>query len=423
MKFKRNLFLLFLLSNLNILGQSSADSFEETYQQINRKNFFEARDAYALKKTDLSISHRQLIEILLSNAFNRPEESNGIITQFIQNKPQLPDSLYLKLYQTKVDNSIKLFEYQQAKYGLENILSTYKPLLSETEIADIQNSLKIWTILENVPKQQVFITDSSHIKLQKDKAGLDNLTLLHQKDSIDFIFDTGANISTITKSTAVKLDMNIFPTKIEVGTMTGGKVKAQLAVSPQLNLGNLEIRNAVFLVLEDKDLYFQQIDYQINGILGFPIINALDEIQITRDGYFIIPKEQTQLGQDSNLALDGLTPLIFIDGMHFTFDTGANQTVLYRSYYLKHEKKIEKNYPLTKVGFAGAGGKKEFDGFLINWNFEIFNREVHLKNIPLVIEKIKEEENVYGNVGQDVIGKFNKMTINFEHMFVKFDSF
>lgn len=36
-------------------------------------------------------------------------------------------------------------------------------------------------------------------------------------------------------------------------------------------------------------------------------------------------------------------------------------------------------------------------------------------------EPIESNNNYYGNIGQDLIGKFEKITINFDKMFIKFD--
>lgn len=55
--------------------------------------------------------------------------------------------------------------------------------------------------------------------------------------------------------------------------------------------------------------------------------------------------------------MDGLTPLIFIDGKPFTFDTGAANTILYESYYKENQNEFDCMDEPTKVKFAGAGGK------------------------------------------------------------------
>jgi hypothetical protein len=78
-------------------------------------------------------------------------------------------------------------------------------------------------------------------------------------------------------------------------------------------------------------------------------------------------------------------------------------------------------YEPTKVKFAGAGGNVEMDGFLINLDLKIFDKKITLKEVQLLKTKVKKDEIVYGNIGQDLIKQFNKMTLNFDQMFIKFD--
>ena len=42
-------------------------------------------------------------------------------------------------------------------------------------------------------------------------------------------------------------------------------------------------KNVVFLVLDDEDISFPQIEYYINGIIGFPVIEAMDEVRISKN--------------------------------------------------------------------------------------------------------------------------------------------
>jgi hypothetical protein len=149
--------------------------------------------------------------------------------------------------------------------------------------------------------------------------------------------------------------------------------------------------------------------------------NALEEIQITQDGLFVVPDNQTENEYQPNMALDGLMPLIFLNGEHFSFDSGADATILYRPYYLAHKDDIEKNYTKGKFSFGGAGGHAEFEGYSVDVTFVILDKEAQLKNIRLLTENIKEKDYLYGNIGQDVIEQFNKMTLNFRQMFIRFD--
>lgn len=416
-------FAFLILLNQNSSAQSKdCSAFEHFYQLIEQKNFFAVSDQFAWQKHQFADVQQQYINAFLNNAFNKLAASNNNINLLLSNN-NFPDSLRAKLWEIKADNHLKLYEYKEAKEALATLLKNYKKHLNKKEVEDTENSLTLWAALENEPKQEIKIIESVQLKLKKDKAGLKNLKISSGADSIDFIFDTGANLSTVTRSTAQQLNMKIIPTDIKVGTITGEKVNAQLAVCPVLYIGTVVIRNAIFLVMADEGLAYPQIDYQIHGIIGYPIIEAMKEIQISKDGYFVVNKEKTKIDAASNMAMNALTPLIYINGKHFTFDTGADKTILYSNYFNEYKNNIEQYHNLQTVSFAGAGGKKEFKGYKINLDLKIYDKHINLTDISVLKDKTNDQdkETVYGNIGQDLINQFHKMTINFEQMFIKFD--
>lgn len=418
---KQITFLLWILLSLNACVRNNGTVFNEIYELTEQNNFFKAKEQFHLNKNALSKPHQKFLTAVLDNAFNKLGASDQNIEELMKEENSLPDSLRFKLYETKYDNALKLYNYKEAKNTILTILSDYKTYLDNEQINDYENSLKIWTALENAPAQKVDIKKMTNIKMEKDIAGLNNLKMFINKDSLNFIFDTGANLSTISLSSAKKLNMKIIPVDIKVGTITGNKVLAKLAVCKELTMGNIDLYNVVFLVLPDEALSFPQINYQINGILGFPVIEALKEIRITQNGDFIVPLGEYTSSESSNMTMNGLTPLIYINDRHFTFDTGANQTILYQSFYKENQKKIDENYQPEKISLGGAGGKREFDGYNIDYTFNIGEKQIRLEDISLVKEKIEENETVYGNIGQDLIQKFDTMIINFDKMFIRFE--
>jgi len=421
-RIKRLLLVLLTSSSLQVFAQTSDAVFKKIYDLVEQTNFFKANEYYNLQKNNLNKIHQDVVEALLHNAFNQLERSNEKVGKLVQAKNNLPDSLMLKLYRIKEDNAVKLYDYKEAKNTLVTVLQDYKQLLTNDNKSELENNLKIWTALENEAKQQVAIKEHTCLKMEKDKAGLNNLTVSSGENKAEFIFDTGANLSTASETTAKKMGMKIIPAAIEVGTITGEIVSAQLAVCPILKLGAIEIRNSIFLVMKDEALAFPQIGYQIQGILGFPVIEAFKEVQITQDGFFIVPKEETELETKSNLAMDGLTPLVLLNDKHFTLDTGADSTILYSSYFSENRQNIIANYAETDISFGGAGGVKEFKGYKIDFNIAINEKNITLKNVSLLTTGIDEMKNgVYGNIGQDLIRQFDKMTLNFNQMFIKFD--
>lgn len=413
--------ILFLMIGLSGVcrGQMENTAFKMIYSAIVQKDFFKARTLYDADQRQLSAVHRKFIEAVLSNAFNQPQVSNQKIGPLLKAGAGLPDSLQLRLYRIREDNYVKLHQYKAAKTAVQALLNRYGTTLKEEEKSDLENNLKIWTALEEMPPQQVH-RGNSRIKMEKDKAGLSNLNMVTESDTLSCIFDTGANLSTITRSAAQRLKLKVIPAGIDVGALTGNTVKADLGVCKKMRIGNNIIEDVIFLVLPDEALAFPQIGYQIYGILGFPVIEALREVQVTQDGYFIVPEKETDIHTASNMAINGLSPLIQIDGRHFTFDTGADHTILYRSFFLEQQPQLIRSWKPVKIGLGGAGGKKQYEGYKINHTFSILGRKVQLDSVSLLKEPIGNET-VYGNIGQDLIRKFKKMTLNFDRMFIKFD--
>ncbi len=414
------LFLGILAISNSCITNSNIDS-NQIYSLIEQDNFFKAKEVYYKNKGNLTNQDQQFIEAVLDNAFNELEKSDEKINSLINQKNSIPESLQVKLYEIKYDNAVKKYKYKEAKNALQTLLGCYKKILEPEKISDFENSLKIWTALENTPPQKVDVQDKTTIKMKKDIAGLNTLEISVGKDSTNFIFDTGANLSTTIQSVAKQLKMKIIPVDIEVGTITGSKVKAELGICDKLKLGNINLYNVVFLVLSDEALSFPQMEYQINGILGFPVIEILKEIKITKNGYFIVPKNRSTFSENSNMAMNGLIPLIYINNKHFTFDTGADHTILYEKFYLENKESIDKKYQSENISFGGAGGKKEFKGYEIDYTFKIGENEVFIENINLLKEKINDDETGYGNIGQDLIKKFDTLILNFDKMFIKLE--
>lgn len=414
-------FLLFAILILNLFSckPGNHNSFYQINSLLNQEHYFKAQELYDSVHNNLNKPFQLYTEAVLYNAFNRLLISEERIDDLIlQNN--LPDSLLSKLYETKYDNSIKLHNYADAKKTVETLLCSYSDFLNEKEIADYNNSYKIWNALEDVPPMEINIRNNTTIRMKKDIAGLNTLNISTGQDSLFFIFDTGANLSTTTQSVAKQLKMKIIPIDIEVGTITGKKVLAQLAICDTLSMGNISWSNAIFLVMPDEALAFPQINYQIYGILGFPVIEALKEIRITRNGEFIVPNTETPYKGTSNMAMSGLTPLIYLDNKHFNFDTGADNSMLYAAFYNEHKQDIDNRYEQQKISFGGAGGHVELDGYVIDFPIIVNEKEVVLTNIHCLKEKISNRETAYGNIGQDLIQQFDTLILNFNSMFIEF---
>ncbi|RNL84681.1 hypothetical protein ED312_13410 [Sinomicrobium pectinilyticum] len=418
-----------LLLTAIVNGQADQPGNEDLYLQIdsliNAKDYFRAREIYSENADRLSELHRLKAGVFLNNVFNRPDSSIQKMNLLLEkHASEISDSLKFRILSIGHVNYSKLYDYKKAKETLSLLLSEYTDRMTDEEEEDYGNSLAIWSALEEQPKQKIEINSTVNLKISRDKAQLQNLLVSLGPEEQYFVFDTGANLSTITETAAKRFGLKLLDGTINVDAITGHQIKSRIAIAPKLHLGSLTVRNAVFLVFPDEALAFPQIDYQIHGIIGFPVIEGMKEIQITRDDRFIVPLEQTS-GEERNLAIDFLTPLIYLKDKTgagtYTLDTGAMSSMLYSTYYSKNEKQLKETYKETDVTIGGAGGLITKKGMYITFSPEVGNKQVAIDSIIVLKEALKPDNHYLGNIGQDLIGKFEKVTFNFNDMFIRFD--
>ena len=233
------------------------------------------------------------------------------------------------------------------------------------------------------------------------------------------------NISVIKRSLVKHLNLTYIESDFYVTAFTGQRVDSDIAIAKSLKIGELTFKNVVFLVLNDKDISFPQIDYYINGIIGFPVIEAMEEIRISKNDSIHVPQNPVEYNL-SNFALDGLTPIIAVnykkDTLSFGFDTGARVSTLYAPFYEKYKNEVNSNYEPQKFKSGSAGGVIEFEGYIIeDIVLKVGESNASLKNLQLHKYKIgTEANNLYGNFGQDYIKQFDEMIISFKNSFVLF---
>ena len=414
-------------------SQQSSAEINYLNSLYNEKQFFKLKNQVNEMKDILNDRQRLYYNSLIENVFNEPRYSNSGIDKLLkENSDELTDSMKVNLYNCRVINSINLFDYKDSFEAVEILLSQYKPMIEEKELKDYENSAQIFKAGFTLAPQTVEISGDTKIKSRKDIAGLVNIKAEVNGMEEEFIFDTGANFSTVSESFAKKIGLIFLEGKIDVGTATSIEVSSKLAYATSLKIGNLNYSNVLFLVLPDEALSFAGGMYVINGIIGFPVIKEMKEIQLSAGEIFIPAKPGSSLY--SNLALNGFLPVIETyvgttfaasDTLVFSFDTGAKSTMLYHSYYDNYRSLIDSKYKPTDINFAGAGGDETIKGFKIDeMNFRISDGSTTLKNVSLLSEKIRDKEGdkyLSGNLGGDFFNSFKTMIINFEDMFVQFE--
>jgi len=392
-------------------GKLSNEARKELRALYQSKDYFalsEMLEPFSDSRAPVALYYKATVE----RAFNRPAESNRILNDLLVQSP-LPDSLLVDAWTLKMENYLRLHDYEAAFQAADNALQMEN--IPEEKGDDIQNTRRIAETLQDIPPQTILKRDDTTLDISGTEI---ELTLYGQ--AREYIYDTGANYSVLIESEANEVGVDILAGGIDVGSVTGRTVKADLGVADSLTIGNMLLRNVVFLVLPDEALTFPG-GFLIPGIIGFPVLEAMGELQFENNTLFV--PQNVNARQEHNLVLDNLTPLISFtfnnSQMVGRFDTGANQTQFYQPFFNEFFRDTLDTSLIDTIRTGGAGGIVSVPVFeLPRISIGIAGTTVTLDSVPIHTEIFgaQSDNYLYANIGLDLVDQFDGYILNFRDM-------
>lgn len=355
------------------------------------------------------------LRAVAANAFNDPEASNRALAE-LGDAVALPDTLRAQAYRLRFRNHMRLGQYAAASEAAEALLAL--PAVDSVVRRDVENEARAAAALEDAPPQRVVSRGASEIHRLPDTR-----VPVQVGDSTGrgYVMDTGANFSAMMRSEAEALRLRIRKTDLALGTSTGSEVTADLAVAAVVRIGNVELEHVVFLVVPDAMLTFGP-DFRIPGIIGFPVIDALGEVQYVGSGVLRVPGD-VPAREPQNLALDYLTPLIEIEAAGrpamCDFDTGANRTSLHLPFYRRYRPWVEAEGQADTIRTAGAGGERRIPAFVIpDLRVALGDTATTLHDVAVYTESVAStgEHPRDCRLGLDALAGFAGYLLNFRSM-------
>jgi predicted aspartyl protease len=392
---------------------------------LDQNDYFRLKTTLEREGARLSVTDRAYFQAFADNAFARNEWSLKAVSALLETKTgTLTEKQRMGLWYLQEDNYYKLGQYKRAVACCDTLLAHYQDLMDTTQRKDLANSRVLWQALADVPPQEVLLSGATSIRWTRDVAGLMNVPVRKDTSSYNFVFDTGAGLSTISERFADRLGLRRRAVTLDVASSTGIHNTSTLTVADSLYLGTALLKNVVFLVLPDSQLSFPSIHYAIKAILGLPVIWQLQEIHIVKDGTLTI--RQADHALPSNLALNGWETIVSVvtggDTLSFQFDTGATTTDLYSSYLDRHRAQVLREGKPETSKRGGAGGVVATDVYrLKDVHLEVGGRSLTLPHVDVLAHAVDGKgEKYYGNLGQDVFSRFPEMVLNFKYMYLNF---
>ena len=404
-------------------AQSKSAVTEEGPDQELRE--FRLGDLEARLPTMQPVLEREYFAGVLANRAGRIPESIRLLKSVLPSiRTSHPDRAVVAL-QALADDYIKSFQYGDAAQVYDDLLAHFSSQLGPDELKGAKDDAGLARILREAPAQTVTWDGAVRLKTERNPLNSMNVDLTVNGVQGPWLLDTGANLSVVSKSFAERLGLKPLPgvTQTQAG-LTGTENPLRVALLPTLPMGGATLHNVVVLVLDDANLNIDlgKQAYQINGIIGYPVFQALRTITFLHDGEFEAGDEARAAGTRARMYMNQLTPIIEckVEGrdLPFSFDTGAASTDLLVRYYQQFHS-ASKGWKRSKTMSAGAGGVVKRKIYMQpQVKLGIGDKTVTLEKVPIYTSGTGTDTNeqLYGNLGQDVVADFESFTLDFSTM-------
>ena len=153
-----------------------------------------------------------------------------------------------------------LGSYSAARGDLQDLNDHFMAELSQADQRNVRDNLGVLTLIRSYPPQKVSGDLSFSLPIQRDPIGDLDIPVQSKRSQAWWIFDTGANITTISRTTAETLGLKISEEHAQTQSgATGLEIPLSTALIPELKVGTAVIHNVVTLVLADKWKAFSAI--------------------------------------------------------------------------------------------------------------------------------------------------------------------
>ncbi len=201
-------------------------------------------------------------------------------------------------------------------------------------------SIELWAVaFKNVPPKTItFRAQSVVLPMSVSAVGTPLVPVRIGDKDFNFWLDTGSSMTMLASDVA--RDLNVVPLvrdTLEIVTSTG-RVKAHPSLLPQLQIGQLLVRNAPTMIVDESLMQIREPKsielspkVKIDGIIGFDIIRQLDlEVDYGENTLRLRNPATSRRESDRNMFWVGLPVVRLTSGdgvpLHFGLDTGAQQT-------------------------------------------------------------------------------------------------
>ena len=275
-------------------------------------------------------------------------------------------------------------------------------------------------LLSQLPDMTVTARGSSTLQYEMRGANLSVPISINDKPA-NFVLDTDANMSTLSESEAKRLGMSILDGTVAVVGVTGDtKAGGRMAVAQDFTIGKFHFKNVAFFIIGDDQEPFVDFPAGKRGIIGMPVILALQTLRWRHDGKIEIgfASPARDLSR-ANICFNNEDPVTQIEFQHhkleFVMDTGGEDSELWPPFAKEFAgllNQVGKKDSTTLMGFEGS---KDVDVVTLpEVRFTLGGFNGVFRSAPVLMKPTVALSNwYYGRAGMDLLNQTQSATIDF----------
>ncbi len=377
-----------------------------------------------LDGANLTPTERMYFDGVLADRTNHPQDAIADLQRILPALRSTNRHRAAVALRTLATDYFILGRYSESVATYSELLQNFGDELSEPAKRVCEDNLHTFELLKDAAPQTLSGPRTFNVPLKQDPIDDIEVPVQIGKSVEWWIFDTGANESTITASAAKRLGLKVSEGKATTQGASGAEVPLKIAIIPELKFGASVLHNVVALIMDDQSLSIslgKKGRYQIEGILGYPVLRALGSFTVLDSGIRVAPESEPS-PRSTSLYTEELTPLlqVSVEGrdLLLIFDTGAAST----HFNARYVREFPTQFGAAKKAkscLAGAGGEKCVDSYrLPRAELSLGDAHVTLHEVPSLRESMGTDQfdSVYGNAGGTLFNSFRTYTIDFRNM-------
>lgn len=288
-----------------------------------------------------------------------------------------------------------------------------------------RQNMAICHVLAAVKPMRLVRETPGRLPVTRDRAGLMRVPVTIDGRRYDGVVDTGANMSTVSASTAQRAGIRVLGKKLSVHSPSEASIAMRLGIARRLKIGNVTLADVVFIVLPDAALNLGD-GYRISAIIGLPVWMALGRrLELVNSATPVLRYDVQRIPATSLAAARSpmllsvlkLMVLVHVPQAHkslpMILDSGAGDSSLSRAAIANAPLLLARARRQVLHYRAAGGGVTEPVLRVPELQLGIGGRRFELKNVPLTPDRGAGSK---GRIGQDILRQGSGWIMNFKAM-------